>query len=173
MSSSSSLHPTLFMVQAKNFPARSHLQVAFWHYAFDSTLFMKTCRDWMCMCVRDDGVSYLNNQKACLVSYSMQRLFIRSLETTSTCHEESNIGILLIPIFCWHYHFHYWNQFGCHSRTSRSVIRDKKNYLFFFYVLCCSHKMIICSRCWGSNYLKYCYFSSGLIIFIYTSFSLL
>lgn len=48
MSSCSSLHPRPFMDQAKNFSPLSRLQVAFWHYSFDGTLFMKTCRDWMC-----------------------------------------------------------------------------------------------------------------------------
>lgn len=45
ISSSSSLHPTPFMVQAKNFPPQCRLRVAFWRYAFGGTLFMKTCRD--------------------------------------------------------------------------------------------------------------------------------
>lgn len=51
MSSSSSLHPTPFTVQAKNFPPRFRLRVAFWRYAFGGTLRMKMCCDWMCMCV--------------------------------------------------------------------------------------------------------------------------
>lgn len=45
MSSCSSLHPQRFMVQAKNFPPPSRLQVAFCRYSFDGTLFMKACCD--------------------------------------------------------------------------------------------------------------------------------
>lgn len=94
MSSCSSLRPRPFVVRAKNSPPLCRLQVAFWHYfIWWYTLWKRVVIE----CVReddddDDGVSYLNNQKACLVSYSMRRLLTRSLETTSTCHEESNIG---------------------------------------------------------------------------------
>lgn len=152
--------PRPSMLQAKNFPLPSSSAGGFWHYSFDGTLYKNVSWLNVYVCMRDGGLC-LNNQNACSVSFSMQRLLIAVPA--------------IFPIFCWHYHFHSWNQLRSHPRTSRLVIWADGNQpakqsesIYWLQTRVCFHPFLLSCTClhasssWHRVHLCYCVKRTGV-----------